>query len=137
MFYFLILIKWMNHNFSRINIHSFIRSCLRQVLGKKFSLCHKFKFWNPYIFAIWWCKSLIFQTYLFNQTVLIFCISKVYDTGLQRYLDKKISICGKNSILLEILSLNLRRTSFQWMIVTREVVMAADKDGTGQLTVQV
>ena len=26
------------------------------------SLCHKLKFSNPYIFANWWCKPLIFQT---------------------------------------------------------------------------
>ena len=27
-----------------------------------FHFCHKFWNYNPYIFAIWWCKPLIFQT---------------------------------------------------------------------------
>ena len=29
---------------------------------KELSLCHKFKFSNPYFFATWWCKPLIFHT---------------------------------------------------------------------------
>ena len=28
---------------------------------KEFSLCHKFKFSNPYIFAAWWCTPVIYQ----------------------------------------------------------------------------
>ena len=31
---------------------------------KELSLCHKFNFCNPYIFATWWCKPLIFKTYI-------------------------------------------------------------------------
>ena len=31
---------------------------------KKLRLCHKLKFSFPYIFATWWCKPLIFQTYI-------------------------------------------------------------------------
>ena len=29
---------------------------------KELSFCHKHKFFFPYIFATWWCNSLIFQT---------------------------------------------------------------------------
>ena len=31
---------------------------------KELYLCHRFKFINPYILATWWCKPLIFQTYI-------------------------------------------------------------------------
>ena len=32
--------------------------------GKEMSFCNKLKFSNSYIFANWWCKPLIFQTYI-------------------------------------------------------------------------
>ena len=33
---------------------------------KEFSLCHKLKFSNPYIFAKYWPKPLVFQTLIIN-----------------------------------------------------------------------
>ena len=33
-------------------------------LTKEMSLCNKLKFSNSYIFASWWCKPIIFQTYV-------------------------------------------------------------------------
>ena len=34
----------------------------RLLFRKELSLCPKIKLLNPYIFAAWWCKPLIFQT---------------------------------------------------------------------------
>ena len=31
---------------------------------EKFCLCHKLKFYNPFIVATWWWKPLIFQTFV-------------------------------------------------------------------------
>ena len=31
-------------------------------ITKEWSLCHKLKFYNPYIFETWWCKPLISQS---------------------------------------------------------------------------
>ena len=36
------------------------------VLTKKSSLCNKLWFSNTYIFFTWWCKPLIFQTWIFS-----------------------------------------------------------------------
>ena len=33
-------------------------------IRKELSLCHKLKFYSSYIYATWWCKSLIFQTWI-------------------------------------------------------------------------
>ena len=41
---------------------TFIQSCRIFQFSKKLSLCHKLKFFNPYICAILWCKPFIFQT---------------------------------------------------------------------------
>ena len=35
-----------------------------KINAKKLSLCHKFNFCKTYIFAILWCKPLIFQTHI-------------------------------------------------------------------------
>ena len=32
------------------------------IFVKELSLCHKLKFSNSFIFAIWWCKPFIFRT---------------------------------------------------------------------------
>ena len=37
---------------------------LMNVVPKELSLCHKFKCSNLDIFASWWCKSLLFLTYI-------------------------------------------------------------------------
>ena len=38
--------------------------CTKFSWTKELSLCHKLNFCNPYIFATWWWKPLIFQTYI-------------------------------------------------------------------------
>ena len=37
---------------------------VRSVLTKELSFCHKIKSSDPNIFATWWCKPVIFQTYI-------------------------------------------------------------------------
>ena len=56
--------------------------------SKIFSLCHKLIIYNPFIFAIWWCNPLIFQTYIIDLISLIFFpqISEMY--AFQRLLIK-------------------------------------------------
>ena len=44
---------------------------------KELSFCHKFLFYNPYIFAVWWCKPLIFQT-------IIIWSKRIYSLKYQR-----------------------------------------------------
>ena len=54
-------------------------------------------FSKRYTFAtwIWWCEPFIFDL-----TEFMFDTSQFYEIGLQRYMNKKIRVCGKDSILL-------------------------------------
>ena len=56
-------------------------------LSKEFSLWHKLTFFNPYIFATWRRKPLLFS--LFQKLIIGFTefISKVYKILTQRYRD--------------------------------------------------
>ena len=67
-----------------------------EFLTKELSFCHKHKFSNLFIFAIWWCKPSIIKNleYVIWQNQY-FEISKVYGIGLQSYRDKPIWACGK------------------------------------------
>ena len=62
-------------------------------LGSNFRFCYKLKPSNPYIFATWWCKPLIFQTYLFYIGWFI-----IWNIGLQRYMDYKSEFVAKTQI---------------------------------------
>ncbi len=52
-------------------------------------------FSKRYTFAtwIWWCEPFIFDL-----TEFMFDTSQFYEIGLQRYMNKKIRVCGKDSI---------------------------------------
>ena len=68
---------------------------------KELSLCLKLKFSYPYIFATWWCKPLIFQTYNIWSNIiqsLKYLRSTIFgckDIGI------RIRLCGKDSIPLK------------------------------------
>ena len=73
--------------------HSFFNIPPKFLPRKELSLCHKIKCSNPYIFATWWCKFLLFQPYViwFNRIhILKYLRSKTF--GLQT------RVCGKDSI---------------------------------------
>ena len=47
----------------KLNICKFpLKASVQKIMLNEMSFCHKLKFSNPYIFTIWWCKPLIFQT---------------------------------------------------------------------------
>ena len=64
------------------------------------SLYHKLKFSNPFIFTTWWCKALIFQTYIIRSN-RIYSLTYLRSTTLgciATIRDYTVSVCGKNKI---------------------------------------
>ena len=64
---------------------------------KELSFCHKFNISNPFIFAIWWCKPLTFETKII-QSHRIHSLKKVYDIWLQRYKYEKLEFVARTQL---------------------------------------
>ena len=73
-------------------------SCLK--LRKELSFRHKLKYSNSYIFATWWCKPLIFQTYNISSNI-------IYSLKYQRFMTS-----GCKDIRIKNLSLWQKLNSF-------------------------
>ena len=57
--------KTKQFNFTLLRILSKLIELFLGIIRRKIKeliLCHKLKYYKPYIFATWWCKPLIFQT---------------------------------------------------------------------------
>ena len=57
--------KTKQFNFTLLRILSKLIELFLGIIRRKVKeliLCHKLKYYKPYIFATWWCKPLIFQT---------------------------------------------------------------------------
>ena len=78
---------------------------------KELSLCHKFNFCNPYIFATWWCKSLIFQSYI------IWSNSITYIKGLRHWVATILKL-ENQSLWQKLNSFNVRLKSHMFLIIT-------------------
>ena len=64
------MIKILTHIFWRDVETNIILKFLEFYQIMEMSLCHKLKWSKPYMFAAWWCKPLIFQTYIIFYNII-------------------------------------------------------------------
>ena len=78
------------------------------------SFCHKLSICNPYIFATLCHRPLIFHTlHYVGWNIVSLKYQRSTPSGLQRYRNSNIWVCGKNSIpLIKIQHLNIISTCF-------------------------